>query len=731
VHTFYAECNFGLFVVYLNGTGEENKIIKDDVESPSPFAPKGFNLNPVGAGNNYISFPMLADIGFYTGAGQKAQFSNLHIRNFREPSNLLFSEETKSKETYKGIFKDAVESETDFEISERNYSINGGENGTLVLADPSRNAAPMLRTEFRANNKKVSKARLYVAARGIYEIYLNGKRVGEDYFTPGLTQYNKTHMYQTYDVTGQVVAGEDNALGAWLSEGWWSGNITYSGENWNYFGDRQSLLAQLVICYDDGSRQVVATNDSDWKLFTDGPIRYGSFFQGEVYDAIKENTIAGWATAGYEDNGWETAVEVPLAGTTYQGDDLNYEDLKLIAQTGESPSVVKTLVPIGVEEVRSGVFVYDMGQNMVGFPEVKLPPGKAGDTITLRYAEVKYPDLSAYEKNTGMVMLENIRAALTQDLYVRKGGEETIRPRFTFHGFRFLEVTGIKEVLPLENVQGHVVSSIKELASHYETSNELVNKLWENITWSLRGNFLSIPTDTPARNERMGWSGDINVFSKASTYLADVGAFLDRHLLAMRDIQRADGRFTDVAPVGGGFGGTLWGSAGIIVAWEVYQQFDDVQLLREHYDAMKRYVEFLNSKIDPKTGILDEGPLGDWLSPEGYKNDDTMLWAAYYLYDLEIMAKTARLLDKNEDASGFEKQYGEGKEFFNKTYIDAATGKTLHLGNQSLRFGPPPPTMRRIVRTRRLLMVSRGGGPAHGRRFTMLTVFGSGNMWRG
>ena len=689
-HTFYTTCNFGLFDVFLNGTNPEQKISGNDDTMPPPRGKTGFNLNPVGKGNDYISFPMVADIGFYVEAGQKATFSDVKIKNFREPSNVLFHENLQS-EPYDGIFKPNVTPNSNFSISENSFLVSPQKDAILAVADPSKNAAPMLRTEFTSEEKKIAKARIYVTARGIYELYLNGNRVGEDYFNPGLTQYNKTHMYQTYDVTKEITSGDKNALGAIMSEGWWSGNITYSGENWNYFGDRQSFLAQLVITYADGSEQIITTNDSDWKLFSDGPIRYGSFFQGEVYDARKESAILNWSSASYDDNNWKNAVVVPLEGTTFQTEDFNYKDLQLIGQVGENPSIVKDLTPVNVEVVRPGVFVYDMNQNMVGFPEIKLPPGKAGDTITLRYAEVKYPDLSEYEKNTGMVMLENIRAALTQDIYIRKGGEETIRPRFTFHGYRFLEITGINEPLPLENVKGLVVSSIKELASSYETSNELVNKLWENITWSLRGNFLSIPTDTPARNERMGWSGDINVFSEAATYLADIEPFLDRHLLAMRDIQRKDGRFTDVAPVGGGFGGTLWGSAGIIIAWELYQQYDDLAVLEEHYEAMKRYVAFLNSKIDLESGILNEGPLGDWLSPEGFKNEDTMLWAVYHLRDLEILTQTAELLNKPEDAENFRKQYQERKAFLNSAYIDSATGKTLHLGNQSTRFGPPLP----------------------------------------
>ena len=690
-HVFYSYCNFGLFEVFLDGTNPENKISGNDDKTPPPYGRVGFNLNPVGTGNDYISFPMVGDIGFQAGENQKATFSNVMIKHYREPSNTLFYETLTSDAVYNGIFSNAVTHDPAFSITEDGYQIHGGKGGAFVLEDPSKNAMPMLRNEFESKDKTILKARLYVTARGIYELYLNGKRVGNDYFNPGLTQYNKTHMYQTFDVTNSIKKGSKNVLGAWLGEGWWSGNITYSGENWNYFGDRSSLMAQLIITYSDGTETIMITDEKDWKLFTDGPIRYGSFFQGEVYNATKEKAIEGWSTTTYNDHLWKNAVQVPLDGTTYQDGNLDYSHLGIIGQLGPNASIVKSLRAKSVEEVRPGVFVYDMGQNMVGFPEIQLPQGKARDTITLRYGEVKYPDLEAYDGNIGMIMLENIRAALTQDLYIRKGGVETIRPRFTFHGYRFLEITGLEQSLPLEDVKGMVVSSVDQLASNYETSNEQVNKLWENITWSLRGNFLSIPTDTPARNERMGWSGDINVFSKASTYLADVEPFLRRHLMAMRDIQREDGRFTDVAPIGGGFGGTLWGSAGIVIPWEVYQQYGDIEVLREHYDAMQSYVEFLTTKINPKTGILNEGPLGDWLSPEGFKNDDTLLWTAYHLYDLEILAKTAELLGKKDAAAIYRKQYEERKIFFNTTYIDKATGKTLHLGNQSMRFGPPLP----------------------------------------
>lgn len=689
-HTVRIECVFGLFEVFIDGNDDAHKL-KDSTAKPatSPFGPRGINLNPVGVGNNFISFPMVADIGFKVPANQTAHFSQVEIRNFRSPANVLFTENL-SQQPYKGLF--ANEKLT---VQQGQYTIRGE---ALILANPSRNAAPMLRNTFTTQTKPIASARLYVTSRGIYELYLNGSRVSNDYFNPGLTQYNKTHMYQTYDVTSCLKSGQKNALGAWLSEGWWSGNITYSGENWNYFGDRQSLLSKLVITYADGSQQTVTSTPGEWKLFTDGPIRCGSFFQGEVYDATKEALVKNWTTATYDDSGWKPAVEVPLEGTAYQATvtdiagrrmTLDYKDFKLIGQLGDNASIVKTMPALRVDEVRPKVFVYDMGQNMVGFPRIQIKNGRKGQVITMRYAEVKYPALNEYKDQTGMVMMENIRAALTQDLYVLKGGDETIQPRFTFHGYRYLELTGIDQAIPVNQVQGLVISSVSALASDYQTSNALVNKLWQNITWSLRSNFLSIPTDTPARNERMGWSGDISVFSKSATYLTNADLFLRRHLIAMRDVQSADGRFTDVAPMGGGFGGTLWGSAGIVVAWETYRQYGDVMVLTEHYEAMKRYIQFLETKVDKTTGILNEGPLGDWLSPEGSKNDNTLFWMAYFAYDLDIMRQVATILGKPDEAAQFQKRREEIKTTWNAIYVDKITHKTIKSGVKTGFMGPP------------------------------------------
>ncbi len=667
-HRVFATCNFGVYDVFIDQADKDHKL-NPTPKNASPFAPSGFNLNPVGVGNNFISYPMLAEIGFQAPAGETAYFSDVLIKNFRQPSNTLFAAAENP-----GLWPGWDGKQ--FRVS-----------GNFTVANPSRHAAPMLRTQFATSGKTIKKARIYATARGIYELYLNGKRVGDDYFNPGLTQYNKTHQYQSFDVTSLVHSGE-NAWGAWLSEGWWSGNITYSGESWNYFGDRQSLLAQLIITYTDGSEQIVSTNPNRWKSYNDGPIRVGSFFQGEVYDAQKEAAIAGWATTKYSEKNWTPASVITLEGTAFLDKNLDYSQMQLQGQLDDRVQVRKVLQAQSIQEPRKGVFVYDMGQNMVGFPKIFIPNGKPGQVITLRYAEMLYPDLKEYAAQKGMIMLENIRAALAQDIYVLKGGDEYIQPRFTFHGYRYLEITGIDQAPSLPQVAGIVLSSISDISSSYETSDPLVNKLWTNITWSMRSNFLSIPTDTPARNERMGWSGDINVFSKAATFLAPVNNFMRRHLQGMRDVQRADGRFTDVAPMGGGFGGTLWGSAGIVVAWETYQQYGDKALLAEHYDAMKRYLAFLESKQNPE-GILNEGPLGDWLSPEGNKNDNTAFWMSYQAYDYDIMTKVAGILGFTDDAKNFAQKSAERKALFNQVYVDPISTKSIKSGVKTASMGPP------------------------------------------
>lgn len=682
-HTILASTIFGEFHFYVDGTDDAHRITFDEKGNPAAL-----NLNPEGRGADYIAYPVVGDIGFSVDKGQKAYFSNVLIRNNRAPSNILFKEDFGANSSYNGIFAKADKKS----VSAANgiYTIDAKKESVLILANPARNSSPMLRTEFKTAPKKIKKARIYATARGIYELYLNGKRIGNEYFNPGLTQYDKTQLYQTYDVTEKISENGKNAFGAILSEGWWSGNITFTGNHWNFFGDRQSLLVKLVITYEDGSNEITTTNPQTWKYYNNGPIVYGSFFQGEVYDAQKEAAIQGWNKPDFNDAAWTKSEIVKTGGTTYNQTTtaqnetigLDFEKMKLVGMPGVKATIVKKMKPISVEEVRKGVFVYDMGQNMVGFPRIAFENTTKGDTIMLRYAEVKYPDLEQYKANKDMVMMENMRAAMVQDIYYCKGADDILQPRFTFHGFRFIEITGIENAVPLDKIEVQVLSSLDTITAGYETSNPLVNKLWSNIEWSTRSNFLHIPTDTPARNERMGWSGDISVFSKTAVYLGSLAPFLKRHMLAMRDLQYKNGRFTDTAPVTDAFGGILWGSAGITVAWESYLQYEDIGLLSEHYPAMKRYLEFIKNRINPKTDSVDEGPLGDWLSPENYKTDDTILWDAYYVRDLDIMRQAAAKLGLKEDMVSFEKEYEIRKKKFNTVHLDSVTGKTLHSGHR-------------------------------------------------
>lgn len=673
-HEVRLESVFGSFTVFINGT----RLSAGGEQQDRPARGGGINVNPSGSGGDYIAFPMLADLGFFLDAGQKASFTDVTVYNYRKPSNILFKEDL-SIESYTGIFSEAADASNGFSVVSGAYRLNAGNSGLLVVADPSRNSMPLLRTEFSAKQGDIARARLYVTARGVYEMHLNGKRIGEDYFNPGLTQYNITHMYQTYDVTDMIVPGGINAMGAMLGEGWWSGNYTFTGGNWNYFGDRQSLIAKLVITYSDGTEEIVTTNDREWRYFNEGPLIYGSFFQGEVYDARREDDIKGWNTAGFDDRRWKKSVQVPLEGTAYLGTltgmggggSLNYDKLSIIGQIGENSGIIKTLTAQSIKEVRPGVFVYDMGQNMVGVPDIRVKNAKGGEKVRLRFAEVLYPDLEEYKGNIGMVMLENLRAAHVQDLYILKPGDNRIAPRFTFHGYRYVEITGLDEAPLPGDVKGNVISSIHDLTADYKTSNEKVNRLWQNIVWSQYGNFLSIPTDCPQRNERMGWSGDVNVYSRTATYLANTDQFFRRHMIAMRDTQNERGRFGDVAPVGGGFGGLLWGSAGITLPWEAYLQYGDVSLLREHYDAMAKYMDYLATTINKETGLTSEAVLGDWLGPQNNQTGSAILVAAYHVFNLEIMTKAAEVLGKTNDAEKWLVMYNERKEFFNRKFVNA------------------------------------------------------------
>lgn len=618
-------------------------------------------LNPIGDGGDYICFPQLCDIGYEMAPGQQATLLRVAVSNYRSPHALLY--------------EDAVARRI-------------GQPGTAavkVLSDPSHGSMPTLRRQFTLKSKPVSSATLTATARGIYTATLNGQRVGDEYFAPGASQYNRSHYYQVYDLAPLLQTR--NTLDVHLAEGWWAGALTFTG-NWNFYGDQLAFLARIKVCYADGDSTVVTTQPGQWLASTQSKIRYASMFQGEVYD----NTAA--------DTRWKAAQEMTLeghlpsegGGTQPRVDDYSHFRL-LPATTGVHRHT--TLQAQSVSEVRPHVYVYDMGQNMAGIPRITLSSMRRGQRLTFRYAEVLYPGLPAYAGKAGTMMLENIRAAMAQDVYIASGsGDETFIPEQTLHGYRYLEISGLDRPLPLTAVEGIVLSSVERFTAAFECSNPLVNRLWQNIEWSMLANFISIPTDCPQRNERMGWSGDISVFSRTAVMLANVDDFLRKHLQAMRDVQTPEGRMPDIAPVGGGFGGLLWGSAGITVPWECWLQYADTAVLAEHYEAMKRYIDYIDAHyFDTATELLVQerawGDLGDWLGLEDGKNDKTLLFEAYYIYDLDIMQKTARLLGHTADAQRYAQRRDERRQFFIDTYIDPLTGRTCFSAFRPERQGQP------------------------------------------
>ena len=617
-------------------------------------------------GGDYIAFPQLGDIGYEMEAGQQATFYDIVVRNYRSPHNRLYDETGRKMIRKSGSKKRAIR----------------------VLFSPSHNTMPLLRCDFRLQSKPVTSAVLTATARGIYKASLNGKPVGSHFYAPGLSQYNKTHYYQQYDITPLLQT--NNRLTVSLAEGWWAGGLAYWGGNWNHYGDQLAFIARLTVHYADGDSAVFTTNPDTWQVSRHSKVTYASMFQGEVLD--NRPADEGWTPTAAREMTLEGHLPSEGGGTLPRVDD--YSSFKL--EPDPAPVVLHTtLQATSVNEVRPGVFIYDMGQNMAGFPSVTFRNLKSGQQVTLRYAEVLYPALPEYGDKAGTMMLENIRAAMAQDIFIARGDTaETFTPDQTLHGYRYLEITGIERPLPPEDVRGMVVSSVDRFTADFECSNPLVNRLWKNIQWSMLANFISIPTDCPQRNERMGWSGDISVFSRTAVNMADVDKFLTKHMQSMRDVQTPEGRFPDVAPVGGGFGGLLWGSAGITVPWECWLQYGDRDILRKHYDAMKAYIDYVDSHyFDAETGLLVQerkwSDLGDWLGLEDRKNDKTLLFEAYYIYDLDIMRQTARLLGREDDALRYEARMNERKQFFITTYIDPETGRTLCSAFDPNRQGQP------------------------------------------
>ena len=646
----------------------------------------GRTLNPRG-NNDVLTYPRLNEIGFFAGNGCEAQFKYLKVRNMRQPSN-TFIYETPEGNLYgeKSIFEGKVRTGNGvFVVKDEQITVN-----------PSSTSIPMLRTSLTIDAKKtLKKARLYITSRGIYEGMVNGKAITERLLTPGITQYDKRMNYQTYDITSQLIPGK-NGIGVTLASGWWSESQTFTVRNFNYFGDKEALLAKIVLTYEDGSTQIHVTNTSDWKYYGDGPYTYAGFFAGEHFDARKASIYEDYSKGDYDDSAWEAPVIVtpvpidkfrtmpPGFGRSWPAVNQAWQEPdqmavpKLIGEYDAPVYIVDKRSARSKKELEPGVYIYDLEQEMAGVPRITFHE-KEGTKVIIRYAEVLYPDMPEYEGKIGTMMLENYRDATSTDIYICSGKDgEVYQPKFTFHGYRYIEISGVANPPALDEVISLQYSSIREFDGSFTSDNELLNRFVQNVSWSQKCNFINIPTDCPQRNERMGWAGDTHVFCHTALNNSHLKQFYERNLQAMSDLQTPEGQFPEIAPVGGGFGGITYECATIFMAWELYLQYGDIRTLERFYPGMKKYMDYMKDKGLPGKGDFAKvGPLGDWLAPE--ETDLQLLWNTFYYREADLMSKIAALLGKNEDAEEFTALAKDIKIFWNKTFVEPETKKTRNM----------------------------------------------------
>lgn len=512
-----------------------------------------------------------------------------------------------------------------------------------VPEDPGKsNPAPMLRREFFLNaRKKIERARLYASAMGLYELHLNGRRVGDEYFTPGWTSYDFRYQYQTYDVTSALQPGA-NCLGAILGDGWFRGRSGWQGKRDNY-GKKLALLAQLVIRYTDGTQEIVSS-DEKWKSAT-GAILMSDIYDGETFDARLEKP--GWSRPGYDDKDWSgvSAMDAPKA--------------KLVAQAAPPVQEIQELRPVKVFTTPAGDTVLDLDQNMVGWIRFRVT-APAGTTITLRHAEVL--------DSKGNLYTANLRTARETIRYTtRGGGEEVYQPHFTFQGFRYVAVSGWPGEVKPEDFTGVVLHSAMTRTGTFETSNPLLNQLEHNIIWGQKGNFVDVPTDCPQRDERLGWTGDAEVFAPTASFNFDTATFYEKWMKDVALDQEDDGAVPHVIPNAlshstrkGEAGAAGWADVATVVPWTVYQAFGDRRILEQQYPSMKAWVEYMRRAAGDKY-IWNTGfSFGDWLAfataSPAYPGATTavdFIQTAYFAHSTDLLAKTAAVLGKRDDASEY------------------------------------------------------------------------------
>jgi alpha-L-rhamnosidase len=518
------------------------------------------------------------------------------------------------------------------------------------------------RDTFEAKKKIVS-AIAHASALGIYELQVNGRRVGDGHFAPGWTDYRKRAYYNTYDLTPLLTEGK-NAIGAIVADGWYAGYVGYGKlvgygphkTGRNIYGKTPSLMVEIRLTYDDGSAETIGT-DVTWKTSA-GPEYEADFLMGEAYDARSE--MPGWSTASFDDSKWQAAILAgdngshlqPFFDAFIKNEKREFGFVRpavMQAYPAQPVRITQELPAKSVEEIKPGTWIFDLGQNFAGNVRLKVK-AEAGKSFTLRFAEMRHPD--------GRIMTENLRQARATDTYIAKGAPhgETWTPRFTFHGFQYVEVTGFDTKPPLDAITGLVMHSDTKLTSSFECSDPVVNKVFQNAVWTQRANWIDLPTDCPQRDERLGWTGDAQIYAASAAIHADVAAFFRKWLRELEESITEEGYYPSYAPYCFGHGqaihGSAWSDAGIIVPHALWKATGDESFFRDHWAAMTRFMEARKAHNPELKGKAFGAPWGDWLN----LNDPTppeYVELAYFTKTALLMAEMAAAAKIGDEAAKY------------------------------------------------------------------------------
>jgi alpha-L-rhamnosidase len=556
------------------------------------------------------------------------------------------------------------------------------------ISQYSRLSARYLRKEINLK-KKVKSAKVYIMGMGLYELYINGNKIGDQVLAPVPTDYTKNVKYNVFDVTSQLQEGK-NALGTILGNGrFFTMRQDYKPYKIKTFGYPKMAL-QLFVEYTDGSKDVIRTDDS-WKITTDGPILSNNEYDGEEYDARKE--MKGWNTTNFDDKKWFSAEYVQEPGGFYEG------------QMSANMKIKGEVKPISITKTSKGTYILDMGQNMVGWLQLKVK-GNAGDKITMKFAESLQPDGSLY--------IANLRDAKTTDIYTLKGeGEEVWEPRFIFHGFRFVEISGFKTKPALENFVGKIVYDDIATTGTFDSSNGIMNQIFKNAWWGISGNYKGMPIDCPQRNERQPWLGDRTTGAYGESFLFDNQTLYAKWLDDIKNAQTIDGGIPDVAPAFWRYYGdnVTWPGTYITVADMLYHQFGDKKVIEKQYPSMKKWIDYMeeNYLVDD---IMTKDKYGDWcVPPESLElirskdparlTDGELISSAFFYQLLNIMKKFAVIAHAEKDIAHYDDLTSRIKKAFNDKYFNTEknnyANNTVTANLLPLTFGMVPAELQQKV----------------------------------